>query len=441
MPSDMKSTQRQRLIDGLIRVVGRDGYENTNITRIHKEAGVSRPTFYEYYGDRESCLAEALEQISAELIATVATAVAAGPADLAINGALSALLAFADDEPAKARLIFDDSMRAGGTALDIRDRCIYAGAEIIDAAHEDLDDQAIIPQIPTPIFLGGLYRLLAPRLRAGQTGHHALHGSALAWSQRYCEGGPGWAPWQEPRAPLKSIVLSRPPPGIRGGLGARTRRESSELRRRRILQAISELARRDGYDRLTITQIAAAAGTHPRLFTKQFPVKEQAYVALHELYYQQVMAVAASAYSSGYSWERRIWDMTRNAAQYLDENPETAWATFVGGYTAGEQTIAKIENGTMSFTLYLQEGCLREAADQGKGVSEGRPSAIMLEGIARTVFEVGYRQVRDAQQAGAPVGATTAFSRKVPQVAWIALASFLGAAEARKLIEGWVDGA
>lgn len=55
MAPDRKSTQRQRLIDGLIATAGRDGYANTNIARIHKAAGVSRRTYYEYFPDRDAC--------------------------------------------------------------------------------------------------------------------------------------------------------------------------------------------------------------------------------------------------------------------------------------------------------------------------------------------------------------------------------------------------
>ncbi len=439
MASDRRGTQRQRLVDGLIRAAGRDGYESTNITRIHKEAGVSRPTIYEYYADRESCLAEALEQISDELIETVSAAVAARPAELATEAALGALLEFADHEPAKARLFFDDSMRAGASALDIRDRSIDAAAEIIEKAHEGLADQAVVPRIPIAPLLGGVYRLLAPRLRRGERGQQSTRDGLLAWIQLYSERGTGGSPKPEPQPTRPDSVLAHAPPGIRGGLGPPTRGESSEIKRRRILRAISELAKRDGYDKLTITQISAAAGIHPRLFKKQFPVKEQAYVALHELYYQQVMGVVASASSSGRYWERRIWDMTRDAAHYLDENPDTAWATLVGGYTAGEQTVATIETGAMSFTLYLREGDVRQAADESRGTADEPRPTITHEAIARTVFEIGYRQARKTHQAGAAVGPVTAFSASAPQVAWIALAPFLGATVARKVVEGWVD--
>ncbi|HXM86934.1 MAG TPA: TetR/AcrR family transcriptional regulator, partial [Solirubrobacteraceae bacterium] len=69
---DRKSTQRERLLAGVIDVTNRRGYAAANVTATIAEAGVSRPTFYEYFADRDDCFRRAIEDVQDELLADVA---------------------------------------------------------------------------------------------------------------------------------------------------------------------------------------------------------------------------------------------------------------------------------------------------------------------------------------------------------------------------------
>ncbi len=50
-----KRTQRERLIAGMVMAARRHGYAGANVSRVIARAGVSRPTFYEYFADKDDC--------------------------------------------------------------------------------------------------------------------------------------------------------------------------------------------------------------------------------------------------------------------------------------------------------------------------------------------------------------------------------------------------
>ena len=58
-----KATQRERLLTGMIAAAVRDGYADANVSAVIAEAGVSRPTFYDYFVDSDDCFLAALAQV------------------------------------------------------------------------------------------------------------------------------------------------------------------------------------------------------------------------------------------------------------------------------------------------------------------------------------------------------------------------------------------
>lgn len=58
---EVESSQRRRLVDAMMHVVGERGYVKTSVAEIIKHAGVSRATFYMLFRDKEQCFIEGLE--------------------------------------------------------------------------------------------------------------------------------------------------------------------------------------------------------------------------------------------------------------------------------------------------------------------------------------------------------------------------------------------
>jgi AcrR family transcriptional regulator len=62
LPRDLVlENQRERLVAGIIEAVAEHGYNETTIAAITKAAGVSRPTFYAHFENKEACFAAAYE--------------------------------------------------------------------------------------------------------------------------------------------------------------------------------------------------------------------------------------------------------------------------------------------------------------------------------------------------------------------------------------------
>ena len=70
-----RATQRERLLAGMVRAANRDGYARANVTSVIAEAGVSRPTFYDYFADKDDCFLAALADAQLRLLGDVRVAV------------------------------------------------------------------------------------------------------------------------------------------------------------------------------------------------------------------------------------------------------------------------------------------------------------------------------------------------------------------------------
>jgi AcrR family transcriptional regulator len=81
LPRDfVAENQRGRLINGMISAVVEHGYNEAGITQIAEQAGVSKRTFYQYFGSKQEAYLEAYELIAAHLREELTNAgEAAGP--------------------------------------------------------------------------------------------------------------------------------------------------------------------------------------------------------------------------------------------------------------------------------------------------------------------------------------------------------------------------
>src|SRR5580704_18018447 len=131
-----QATQRERLLKGMIAAANRHGYAGANVSAVIGEAGVSRPTFYDYFADRDDCFVAAVLDVQRRLLERVREAVSAASPRQALSAALAATLA------ETATLIEDAFARAPAGAF--------------------------IPDVPVVAVLGAVHRLLASRLRRSE---------------------------------------------------------------------------------------------------------------------------------------------------------------------------------------------------------------------------------------------------------------------------------
>jgi len=420
-----KSTQRARLLRGMVDVANRGGYAAANVSAVIEKAGVSRPTFYDYFADRDACFLASIEDVHEGLLELVREALAQVPAARAGDAAVEAIVAFASAEPAKARFLMAESMAGGARALDERDRSVAQIAAAIDEAQAGLPASAASPDVEYRAVVGGVFRMLATRLRRGEPAISKVTDELISWLARY-ERPAGKHRWRTmtpspapPPSPFVPDVPIQEMPGVLPpGRPRISEEEVAENHRLRILFAAARMAESKGYTATTVADITKLARVDGHVFYRLFADKQDAFMAVHALGLQQVMDVTSRAYFAGGPWPERCWEAGRALTQVLQDNPLVAQIGFVEAYAVGSAAVQRIEESYTSFMFFLQEGLVF-------GSQPDPPSRVVMEVIVTSVFEVIY------QQARAPGGEEVTM---LPYIAHLWLTPFLGSADADAFI-------
>jgi AcrR family transcriptional regulator len=172
LPSDLVSAvQRERLIVAMLKAASELGYRKTNVQDVIDRAGVSRPTFYEHFANKEDCFLAAFDTTAARLRERVALAAAQGGTDWRgrLRAGLAGLLQFATTEPDAARTLIVEARAASGDAVMRRDELLEHFAACIEAeVREWLADAPPYSAITAAGIVGGIEALLYARLNSGQ---------------------------------------------------------------------------------------------------------------------------------------------------------------------------------------------------------------------------------------------------------------------------------
>jgi AcrR family transcriptional regulator len=425
LPKGRKTTQRERIVNGMIAAANRDGYAGANVSAVIEQAGVSRPTFYDYFADRDDCFIAAIIDTHQRLATEVTKALAQRPPQEAIPAAIAAIVTFAREQPARAHFLMSESMAGGPRALDTRDQGLAELERIVKDAERPAKPTAAIPDVAPRILLGGIYRLLAPRLRRGEPDLARLRDDLTTWSETYDwpAAKRRWSTLKPSPSPPPSPFLPSPrtPPRQLGpGRPGLSSEEVAANHRERILVAAAELAASQGYTATTIADITRRAGIDGRAFYALFVDKQEAFMTVHELGIQQVLNITATAFFSGASWPERIWEAARAFTQFLQSDPLTTHVGFVEAQAVGPAAAQRVQDSHIAFSIFLQEGYLHVA-------DRPPPAPAALEAIVTTIFELVYHQARAREKPK--------ISGLLGHVSFLCLAPFLGAAEANRFLD------
>ena len=168
----VRAIQRERLLVGMLRAVSELGYRSTNVQDVIEQAGVSRPTFYQHFDNKEDCFLVAFDTCATRLRDQVAAGAAAG-GDVwreRIRSGFGALLAFAATEPEAARMVIVEARAATPDAARRRVALLDYFTSCIDAkVHELLPADAAHSEVTASGVVGGVESLLYARLNKNQT--------------------------------------------------------------------------------------------------------------------------------------------------------------------------------------------------------------------------------------------------------------------------------
>jgi len=171
LPRDLvRAIQRERLLAAMIEVVTEDGYNSLTVQDVLARAGISRPTFYEQFKDKEDCFLAAFDASAAQMRAGIDAAVAGAGSDwrARLRSGIAGLLEFIAAEPETARTVIVEARASSPAGLGRRDELLDHFAGCIDAlVREDLDEPP--SAIAAAGVVGGIESVLYARLQKGET--------------------------------------------------------------------------------------------------------------------------------------------------------------------------------------------------------------------------------------------------------------------------------
>lgn len=172
LPPDLvRAIQRARLLAAMVRTVTEIGYNALTVQNVLTRAGISRPTFYEQFTDKEDCFLAAFDVSAAQLRRHVDAAVDAAAAPewrSRLRAGITALLSFVAEEPEAARLVIVEARASSPAGLRRRDDLLdrFAGC-IDDLVREDLDEPP--SGLAAAGVVGGIESVLYARVQKGET--------------------------------------------------------------------------------------------------------------------------------------------------------------------------------------------------------------------------------------------------------------------------------
>lgn len=165
----VRAIQHERLIEAMTAVVVQSGYGAISVQDVLRRAGISRPTFYEVFEDKDDCFVSALD--AAAQLLREALVEAAGtseqPWQERLRAGIAALLRFVAEEPNAARLVIVESRASSPAGLLRRDELLDEFASCIDSIVRDQ-----LSEPPSAVagagIVGGIESVLYTRMQRGE---------------------------------------------------------------------------------------------------------------------------------------------------------------------------------------------------------------------------------------------------------------------------------
>ncbi|MDI5968420.1 TetR/AcrR family transcriptional regulator [Streptomyces sp. SL13] len=124
-PEEVAATQRERLLDGLVRTVADKGYARARVSDICAAAGVTRPVFYELFDGKEDAFVVAHRHGTDLLLRAMRESFAGGPDwPAAMRRGLATMLAILASAPAFAVTAVVEADAVGPAGRHERDRLL-----------------------------------------------------------------------------------------------------------------------------------------------------------------------------------------------------------------------------------------------------------------------------------------------------------------------------
>jgi len=162
------SPKRQRILEGMLEVVGTSGYESASVRMVLGNTGFYRQAFYDEFADKDACYLEALGFGVAKMEAIAAAAATTKESwQEQLRAGLEAVLDALDESPAIGRALIVEVHAAGAEALQIRSEAMKRLTNFIDSARDVADGSESPPAIAAEGIVAGMHAVVHAKLAAG----------------------------------------------------------------------------------------------------------------------------------------------------------------------------------------------------------------------------------------------------------------------------------
>jgi AcrR family transcriptional regulator len=164
--------QRRRLFAAAAAVFSRGGYADATAEAIAREAGMSKATFYEHFGNKEDCIVALFDTATEVVLHAMRGAAEASrdePAQVRVRALVAAFLQALVDFPDEAQTLLVEIVGAGPRAMERRDRALDAVAQYIDDFNREDAERGVIPRFGSPhdafAIVGAVVELASRQIR------------------------------------------------------------------------------------------------------------------------------------------------------------------------------------------------------------------------------------------------------------------------------------
>jgi len=337
-PADVELNHRERLYGAMVAVSAEKGYAETTVSDLIRVAGVSRTTFYKYFGDKEACFLATLEALISGIVAITGSRLRGDEdwrqrAGQGMETFMHLLVTQAD----AARLCVVEADAAGPPARAIVDRAVKEFEAMAVSVFEELPEQRGMPPEMVRAMIGATRKIMQTRLN------------------RRTEGDlPEMVP-----ALIELAFRYKPPPEP---LPDRSRRKgptppvppSADEPAERIEAATMATMARSGYAETTLADIAAEAGISLRTFYATFPGKLEAFEAALLRGRLRMAAATVPAYRRASSWPEGVWALIHAGLAFLEAEPDFARLITVDIHGAGREALERRDRAIEGARYFLE---------------------------------------------------------------------------------------
>jgi AcrR family transcriptional regulator len=341
---EVARNQRARLYGAMIESVAQRGYQATTVAHVIALAGVSRRAFYELFSNKEHCFLATYDIVVARARKHVLDAWVSerGWANR-LHAACKALLDDVAEAPNGPRLVLVDSLGIGPKA---RERMQLAGLtfeRLVASAFQMAPDGVGFPRLTTRGIVGGV-RHVAFRcmLEHRERELYTLTDEVLDWIESYRTPAvarlgvpPAAAAARQPPAPAAFLIR--------------------DDRRARALGSVVHLTLDEGYPQLTDPQIAQFAGMSTEAFHKQFPTKEECFLAVLDEFVAEALDAVSGPFASAAAWPEGVYRAVVAFVDYLVAHQALLRIAFIDLFEVGPGMTGRMTRSVEAFTKLLTD--------------------------------------------------------------------------------------